>query len=75
MKGEEVWHKWLLKAALNKGMDIEQYVEEQLTESLCDAICTTCGYVSEDSIEPDVFDGMCPECGVPTLSSILGFFL
>ena len=75
MENEIKWRRFLLEAALNKGMEVNDYIEEQANESVCDAICTTCGYISEDSIEPDVYSDMCPECEAPTLTSVIGLLI
>lgn len=49
---------------------IMQMLEGNAMDSVVDALCTHCGYIEQNALEPDGY-GTCPECRAPTYRSVL----
>lgn len=54
-----------------EGMDVMEMLEQATWDSVSPGICTNpnCDYTTE--IEPDSYDGWCPECNTNTVKSAL----
>lgn len=57
------------EAAREAGMTIQEYMQNQISDSVCDAFCTNCGHIQFDCVEPDAEYYTCEECQNQTLSS------
>ena len=69
----------ILKLAEERGMEFNQYLEQQVMDSVCDGACLNCGYTELDWLEPDARDIDCPDCFTPNVYSSVelalgGFF-
>lgn len=67
MKGMDV----VRIAASEAGMELNEYLEGQTFDSVCDGGCTNCGDIQTDAVEPDAEGYTCYDCDTPTVSSVL----
>lgn len=64
----------LLRAANEAGLEFNDYMEQQSSDSVCDGICTHCQHIEPDYLENDARNVDCPICGTPNmLASVMMF--
>lgn len=57
------------------GYDVDELMQESITDTCDMGACTTCGYPHEDFLEPDATNVKCTECGHNTVQSIQSLLL